>query len=425
MRKAFTLIELLVVIAIIAILVAIVMPAIQYAREAARRIQCTNHQKQLAIGLLHYENARGSLPGWRDLITMEVPNVNEEVAAQASWVFQLLPFIEQTDMFESLKANRLLPGEPIPSIAILHCPSHTERIASRAMTYVVNGGAVDDFSNDDDYITIDISVANGPFLDRAAIYAATEIGPRARFTRDGWIIPGGELKRHQYTVARISDISRMDGTAHTLLTSENTKRGFWISEEYFHFYHSPDGQLVPVTDAQLLPEPDNRITAPFVGLEDTIEGSVAFCWPRVYSDAPNNSRMSFPRAVVHRGGNQSKQGWTDAQMDGADPTTGNYQSVLRGGYEDRIPCYLGMFHRKTFTVTWYQSARPASYHTGVVIASFCDGSVKRINENIDERVFLQLMTCGDAQSDAGWSFGDPTESNFLEGRLFDGRILSQ
>jgi len=433
MQKAFTLIELLVVIFIITALLAIVLPGVQYAREAARRIQCTNYQKQLALGIHNFENAQGRLPGWRDFTTIVPPTEilteiqaldgyepGDEVAAQTSWIFAILPFIEETEQWESLKQGRLSVGTAIPPIAILRCPTHAEGPEGRTTTYVVNGGAVDDFSLLDPPVTVDISVANGPFLDRASITAAG-MGGAYQYTRDGLLLENDS--KYQYTIARISDISKMNGTSYTLMVSENTQRGFWISEDLIHFYNNRDGSRSRPIDEDWFRLPDDRLALTLTGFDDSIEGSMAFCWPRFYVAHPTPGDICYPRK--NHGGSSTTQGFT-AFTDN-DPT-GDYVSISRGDYEpQQIPCYLGRFPRKNFTGSWYYSARPASYHTGLVVAAFCDGSVRRINQDISEEIFVQMMTAGTMQSDAGWSFSSrypgETEKNFLEGKLFDAGVL--
>ncbi len=94
--RAFTLVELLVVIAIIGILVALLLPAVQAAREAARRSQCSNNLKQLGVASLQHESAFGFLPssgwGWR---WTGVPDQGIGHTQPGGWLYNVLPYVEQ------------------------------------------------------------------------------------------------------------------------------------------------------------------------------------------------------------------------------------------------------------------------------------------------------------------------------------------
>ena len=104
-RRAFTLVELLVVIAIIGILVALLLPAVQAAREAARRMQCGNNLKQLGLALHNYHDTHRSLPsGWIISRGGGAP-ANGADYAQWGWQSFILPFIEQSALHSSVNVG--------------------------------------------------------------------------------------------------------------------------------------------------------------------------------------------------------------------------------------------------------------------------------------------------------------------------------
>ncbi|MCA9246047.1 MAG: DUF1559 domain-containing protein [Planctomycetales bacterium] len=95
-RNAFTLVELLVVIAIIGILVALLLPAVQSAREAARRMQCGNNLKQIGLAIHNYATAFGALPAGS---IQEGPS-NAPAEDRINWAISILPYLEQQALFD-------------------------------------------------------------------------------------------------------------------------------------------------------------------------------------------------------------------------------------------------------------------------------------------------------------------------------------
>lgn len=135
-RRGFTLIELLVVIAIIGVLIALLLPAVQAAREAARRVQCTNNLKQLGIALHNYHDSLGSLP------------IGQVPVSGFSALAQLMPYLEQGNVHTSLNFS-LLPTDfandtaRMINLSALLCPSDiANRLPARgaATNYHANKG---------------------------------------------------------------------------------------------------------------------------------------------------------------------------------------------------------------------------------------------------------------------------------------------
>ncbi|CAN5128653.1 DUF1559 domain-containing protein [soil metagenome] len=131
-RSGFTLIELLVVIAIIAVLVGLLLPAVQKVREAAARMSCQNQEKQLALGMHNFHSVRGRFSaGEVATNTTFLPSWSEEY--YPCWIMPLLPFIEQDNLYKKIQSTPnfadLIAGGPTSlygtPIKSLLCPSDT------------------------------------------------------------------------------------------------------------------------------------------------------------------------------------------------------------------------------------------------------------------------------------------------------------
>jgi prepilin-type N-terminal cleavage/methylation domain-containing protein/prepilin-type processing-associated H-X9-DG protein len=326
-RSGFTLVELLVVIAIIGILVGLLLPAVQAAREAARRMQCSNNAKQMALAMFNYESAFKKFPA-RQMGTTGTngtangPNTTpatnrQHNAGRVNAFIALLPFFEQTAMSNAIVAGdaNTAPGGPRgdQQWAVWNTPPNSYRCPSDP-------------------------IANG--VGKGFSYALC-VGDQALQVSGGAV--RGLYGRWQWK--SIGEIS--DGTSNTIGISEILCQG-----------QGPAGGTNGVAAGQRT----DRITAAYAAVVPGVVASPVLC------RSQHDGRF-FNSGVLlqyRRGTN-----WTDG--------IGSYCSFNTIAPPNSAGCAEGGTNGDAVSFV----LPPSSGHTGGINASFCDGSIRFMSNSID------------------------------------------
>ncbi|EMI45550.1 DUF1559 domain-containing protein [Rhodopirellula sp. SWK7] len=340
-RPAFTLVELLVVIAIIGVLVGLLLPAVQSAREAARRMQCGNNLKQITLAMHNYESSHRKLPANY--------TTGAGISGNFSVFAQMAPFYEQSNMLDMIHFDRPLhvgccPGELVTPhdtaaasmIPTLACPSEDYE---RTFTVTTLSGT-------------------GPSQSYAGTNYGMNTGTGVGTLYDTRVPTDGIL----WINSKVGFEAVTDGLSNTAAFAEHL---LGVLEQ------SPVEPTLDVMRRRVM----FNVTCAFISrsLPPTAPGMTGYALP----EDPNEMEAYTRASSLHRGwSGQRGAGW----INGREYWTGyTHYHPPQSGIPDVQSCGWGVFGSR-------------SNHPGGVHVARCDGSVGFVNESIDLDVWRALGT---------------------------------
>jgi prepilin-type N-terminal cleavage/methylation domain-containing protein/prepilin-type processing-associated H-X9-DG protein len=358
-RGAFTLVELLVVISIIGMLMALLLPAVQQAREAGRRNTCNSNLHNLALGVINFSGAKGSYPGYVEPLLLSSNSTGATTTAvyPVSWMVPILPYLERTDIYTLMRNQPAwglsgVPGwppgggttatDPPPVyMDILNCPSTppASKQGNTPCVYVANSGMMDVTSSAGTSSAGPYPAdfqANGVFFNRFNPNQFLATGTAVTLYGGGTTI-----------AANVSNLGPMVSTSQDYITvHDGSSLTFMLSENNY----APWAQQTSGTVT--------AIQSPYNGASYWGTG-ISISAPYAAGTEPQNCFVWWPDAQPN------------TLMKINSPQTARASAT---------------------GVNIYYTMAPSSNHPTGTNVAFCDGHTRFISQDIDYTVFCLLMT---------------------------------